>query len=74
MKFSEDGLQTLARNVGQGWCAPPEVLKQLQPACTVNSFLKGQGIEAEIPVVGETPCILALLGGVGLGITLLVVD
>ncbi|NIS20253.1 MAG: hypothetical protein GWN12_09820 [Thermoplasmata archaeon] len=42
--------------------------------CTVNSFLQSQGIDAEVPVVGETPCLLALLGGIGVGITLLAVD
>ncbi len=52
----------------------PEPPPTVEVPCTVNTFLKGQGIDAEVPVVGEVPCILALIGIGVVGTTLLVVD
>lgn len=44
------------------------------PPCTVNTFLRGQGIDVEIPIVGEVSCLAALVGGTVIGITLLAID
>ncbi len=76
VKIDKDGLKTLATNIQPGWCAPPELLTQIQPPCTVNTILQDIDIPLQLPApLGTIDCsLLAVTGGflsaVAIGMTL----